>query len=402
MPAFLERLYSERDSALAVIDEVTGSAEADDRDLSDTEQAVIARNRARIVDELDPQIDLQESVEASRAAHVRASADAPTPIRRTAPEPEDGEVIYRSFAEYARDQLITRYDQIAQRAGPGARAAAEQRITRAVAHTTSADVPGLLPPQYLTTIFDVIDKSRPIVQSSKQVSLTSGLLKYPHIVTKPVVGKQVAEKTEAPSGKLDVDFVDVPADTYVGAGNISWQVINWSTPDALTLFFDLMAEQYARQTEAAAGSVLAAIAAGAPPATDDLAGWLAAISTAAGGIYAQSARMPNVIYADVVSGYHLAGLVSQASPVFLPSGGFSLSTGTGNIAGLQLVVSRGLPAATVVVGDSNALLCAETAGAPVELRAVEPALGGMEVGIIGAFVARIVDGGAFQKLGVPA
>ena len=56
-------------------------------------------------------------------------------------------------------------------------------------------------------------------------------------------------------------------------------------------------------------------------------------------------------------------------------------------------MSRGLDTATVLVGDSSALLVAETAGAPVELRVVEPAIGGVEVGIIGAFEAVVVDDG---------
>ena len=47
---------------------------------------------------------------------------------------------------------------------------------------------------------------------------------------------------------------------------------------------------------------------------------------------------------------------------------------------------------------ATALLVAETAGAPVELRVVEPAIGGVEVGIIGAFEAVVVDDGAFSML----
>ncbi len=309
---------------------------------------------------------------------------------------------YRSFAEYARDALICRYDQIAQRAGgTPARQGAEERISRAVAHTTSTDVAGLIRPQYLDQIAQLIDKSRPVVASARSVNLTSGKLTYPSITQKPIVGKQTAEKTEAPSQTMTVAFLDVIADTYVGAGDLSWQAINWSTPDALGLWFDLAAEQYALQTEAATGLVLAAatvMAAPAVPAAPTLADWMAALTAAAAAIYATSRRRPNVVYADIVSGYSLMGLVGNVSPVFLPGGSFSLSSGSGTVAGLSLVISAGLPAKTVVVGDSSSLLAAETAGAPVELRAVEPALGGMEVGVIGAFVSKITDTNAFRKL----
>ena len=63
-----------------------------------------------------------------------------------------------------------------------------------------------------------------------------------------------------------------------------------------------------------------------------------------------------------------------------------------------MVVSRGMDAGVIAVGDRAGLLVAETAGAPVELRVVEPAIGGVEVGIIGAFEAVVVDDGAFSML----
>ena len=404
MNPVLDSLYAQRTALLDEIDTIARAvAENDGRDLSDTEANVIERHRARIDAELDPQIETWESIERTRAAH---ETRAPVVFPTNAPPAHDdrgAELVYRSFAEYARDALICRYDQIAQRAGNGARQAAEERISRAVANTTSTDVAGLIRPQYLDQIAQVISTARPIVDTARKVNLVSGKLTYPSITQKPIVGKQSAEKTEAPSQKMTVAFVDVIADTYVGAGDISWQAINWSTPDALGLWFDLAAERYAIQTEAATGTVVAAatvMATPAVPATPTLADWMTALTAAAAAIYAASRRRPNVVYADIVTGYSMMGLVGNVAPVFLPGGSFSLSSGTGNVAGLTLVISPGLPAKTVVVGDSSSLLAAETGGAPVELRAVEPALGGMEVGVIGAFVSKITDVGAFRKLTV--
>ena len=54
--------------------------------------------------------------------------------------------------------------------------------------------------------------------------------------------------------------------------------------------------------------------------------------------------------------------------------------------------------ANAVVGDSSAFFVAENPGAPVELRAVEPAIGGMEVGIIGAMVAVAFDNARFFRI----
>ena len=69
-----------------------------------------------------------------------------------------------------------------------------------------------------------------------------------------------------------------------------------------------------------------------------------------------------------------------------------------NVGPLNIVVSRGIDAGVVVVGDSAGLLVAETAGAPVDLQVVEPAIGGYEVGVIGAFEAVVVDEGAFSTI----
>jgi HK97 family phage major capsid protein len=401
MPSMLDRLHEQRSHALENVDEIADLAEADDRDLSDAERELINRHHTRIA-ELDAQIEPLEQIERARAAHVDR-LPAPTRQPRPTVEPEQPIVVYRSYAEYARDVLISRFDAIAQRAGPGSRQAAEERISRVVANTLTADIAGLIPPQYLTTFAQLIDSSRPIVESARRVGLTSGTLTYPSITQRPTVGKQATEKTEGASQKMTVAFVNVTADTYLGVGDLSWQAINWSTPEALGLWFDLAAEAYAIQTEAATGTVLAAatvMATPAVPATPTLADWMAAITAAAGVIYTASKRRPDVVYADITTGYAIMGLVANVAPVFFPAGDFSLRTGQGNIAGLRLVISGGLPTKTVVVGNSQALLVAETAGSPVELRAVEPSIGGMEVGVIGAFVSKITDGGGFRKLTV--
>jgi HK97 family phage major capsid protein len=404
MPAsMLNGLHDERQLLLAQVDQITDRAESEDRDLSDSDREIIRQHHSRI-DAIDPMIEELEGMEILRGKHVDR---LPVPARSSSSalavsEPAGPDEIYRTFAQYARDVIVSRYDGIAQLAGGApARAAAEERISRVMANTLSSDLAGLIPPQYLTQIAQVIDKSRPIVDSARRIGLTSGQLMYPSIASKPLVGKQTAEKTEAPSQTMSVTFVQVVADTYVGAGDLSWQAINWSTPDALTLWFDLAAEQYARQTEAAAGTVLGAatlLASPVIPATPALADWIAAITTAAGVIYTASNRRPDTVYADIATGYSIMGLVANVAPVFFSSGQFSLASGQGNIAGLRLVISRGLAAKTVVVADSQALLAAETGGAPVELRAVEPKLGGMEVGVIGAFVAKLIDAGAARKL----
>jgi hypothetical protein len=77
--------------------------------------------------------------------------------------------------------------------------------------------------------------------------------------------------------------------------------------------------------------------------------------------------------------------------------------GSGTVAGLQLVSSNGLVAAApvVIVGYSQALIVAESDQAPIQLRAVEPAIGGLELDVIGAFAADVSDPDAFVALAAP-
>jgi len=405
--AVLERLVRERDAALDAADAVLLSAEDEDRDPSTAELDLVRRNRER-AGELDPQIaellELEETRQ--RAGETRAAIHRASPPSGGAPPPSpaptpDGPV-YRTFAEYARDALITRVDRIGAIVGPEMRQRAAERLQRAAqVHTLTSDVPGLVPDQHLAQIFEVINTARPVVASARQISLTSGKLTWPSITGRPTVAKQVTEKTNPAYSNMTVIMREQVADTYLGAGNLSWQTINWSSPDALRLFFDLMAEAYAEQTESAACTAVdAAATSGGTVASDDLAGWMAAIAAAAGTVKAAGGRA-NAIYLDGVNGYHLLGLVAVENPVFLTVGPGSLGDASGNMGGLRFIVSDGFAPSTAIVGDSTKLLCAETAGAPVEMRAVEPSIGGLEVGVIGAFAAVAALPGAFIQLTPP-
>lgn len=404
----LERLVEERDQANRTIDEILGVVEEETRDPSDAERELLSRHRERLGElegQISPLLDIEEQRAAARDARavlVRAG-NTPSPSGNP-PAPANPEVVYRTFAQWARDEMIARFDAIATRAGVP-REVASERLTRAVAHTLTADVPGLLPPQHLAEIVQVISAARPVVQSSRQVPLTNGKLTYPKITQRPTVGKQAAEKTEAVSQKMTVGMEDVLADTYAGAGNLSWQTINWTVPDALQLWFSLMAEAYAQQTETAAcGVVTAAAAANVTTAAGGSPSEIyAALAEAAGAVYAR-VRMPaTTLYADIATAFRLGGTLTTGGPLFQGSAGtISFATGQGNVGGLALVASPGFPADTAIVGVAQMLLCAETPGAPVELRAVEPSIGGMEVGVIGAFAAEALEPLAFQDVTLPA
>lgn len=169
---------------------------------------------------------------------------------------------------------------------------------------------------------------------------------------------------------------------------VSWQAAKYATPELIEAWMELAAASYAKATEKAAGAALVAgVTATGSVASDDLAGWTEAIRIEIAQIQLAGEYLCDVIYADPLSAAHLLSLVQ----VQLPN--------TTSIGGLEVISSAGLASGpTVIVGYSQALLCAETPDAPIQLRAVEPAIGGVEVGVIGGFAAVVADAAAFVRL----
>jgi len=403
----LQRLVEERNRTNEKIEDVNALAEEEQRDMGEFENEQLAKYRSR-VEELDNEINLL-AVDLDRASKSRdvSSLLRDEPSVEEIGETGKGPIVYRTFSQYAQDKLITRFPLLANAAGGDhAREAAEDRLSRALVDTTSSTVPGLLPPTHMAQIMDIINGSRPVVSSARRVPLDSGKLTYPQIAQRPEVLKQSTEKTLAGTANMQVTLTTVTADTYLGGGDLSWQTINWSTPDALQLWFDLAAEAYARATETAACSELGTAAAGTvSPAlgtagTEDFSAWTAAVVKAIGSIYSSTAGRANTntLYLSATRFFQLAALGSTNVVNMSPIGDVDMGNMTGTFRGLRVVGSYGFTGNTSIIGDSNALLVAESASAPVELRAVEPSIGGMEVGVIGGFKAKVYDTGRFLRL----
>ncbi len=380
-------------------------AERGDSGLSDTDKSQISMYREEI-GELDSEIEqLAGDLEAHNKA-IQTSRDLRRAMVGAVDGIEAGEdgVVYRSMAAYARDFIITRESQgcskiAAQFGDRSGIEAARQRLDllqRVPANTLSSNVDGLQPPQHIDQIFQVINKSRPIVGQAVRSDLVRGTLTYPKVTQRPIVSVQASEKTEAGNQGMLAPMETTTASTYLGGGDLSWQAINWSTPDALQLWFDLAAADYALKTEQDAAQALQHSAfdyniASTLGATPTFAELMTAIGAGYAEVFANSGRTADTVYmAPDIFGY-LLGLTSNAFTQFTSVSG-------SNIGPLNIVVSRGMDPGVAAVGDHAGLLVAETAGAPVELRVVEPAIGGVEVGIIGAFEAVVVDDGAFAMI----
>ena len=168
------------------------------------------------------------------------------------------------MAAYARDVILTGNGREAAKIkgvlGDNAEVdRAESRLQllkRVPANTLSCDVAGLIPQQHIAQIFQVIQTSRPLVASAQQANLERGTISYPRIDTGP--GRRGADDPEDGGRQPGHGraMQTATATTYLGGGDLSWQAINWSTPNALDLWFRLAAADYALKTEQDAAQVL--------------------------------------------------------------------------------------------------------------------------------------------------
>jgi HK97 family phage major capsid protein len=421
----LERLADERERTSEKITDLLAVAEEEHRDLNDYENEHLTKYRTRI-DELENEIILL-------AADVERHESAKD-VSRLVRDDDHGDVeqttrgfavargslqsppIYRTFAEFARDQIILRYPEIAQLAAGDAgqvdRVVGEsrERVERTLQNTLTSNIGGLVPAPHLAQIMDIINTARPVVEAGRDVPLDRGSLTYPVITGRPEVLLQPGEKQEGGTARMTVTLATLTADTYIGGGDLSWQAINWSSPDALALWFDLAAEAYARQTESAACEVLETSSIGTvgtasgrlgTAGTENFAAWRAAAIAGIAGIYTATGgrARTDTLFLAANRFFQLAGLGTDQTLQVSSVGSLDIGSMTGTWAGLRVIGSYGFDQDTAIVGDRSALLVGETAGAPVQLRAVEPSIGGMEVGVIGAFKAAVFDANRFYHLG---
>jgi hypothetical protein len=357
----------------------------------------------------DEEIDtLSKQVEADRVAAQKSDAirRAANAARGVADIDEDGRTVYRTLGQQALDMVMTSKAQYArahvESSGVGReeieRAAHRlEALERTPATTLTSDIAGLSPPQHIAQIFQVINNNRALVDAAGvKVNLNKLTVTYPQLDATPVVAAQGTQKTEAGNTGLDVSMVTKTATTYLGGGNLSWQAIEFSDPSAFDLWFRAIAADYALKTETDAATVVSASAflnniASPIATTATFAQHMTAVGAGYAEVFANSGRTANaVIMAPDRFGYFL-GLTSDAFTQFI-------NVGQAGIGPLRIVVSRGLNAGEIIVGDMDGLLVAENAGAPVRMFVSEPAIAGVEVGLVGAFEADVVGDGAFALI----
>jgi HK97 family phage major capsid protein len=402
--AMIARLEAELEERNAFIQGTIGGAQDKDRDLSENEVELIRSAKSR-VDNVKSQLDtLYDSRQATLGARERA-IQVQREMNLLRRQQDNGPVTYESAGAYLFDTYS---------ATLGNRDASERLdvFHRAAAHQKTSDNLGVVPDPIVGQVVNFIDAARPLVSFDGPLPLPAATWYRPKVTQHTTVGKQGSagaaadEKSELVSQKMTITRVTGNAVTYGGYVNVSRQNMDLSA-QVFDIVVNDLAAQYAIQTEAALGTVLAASAntieiAGTGSAAFTQANLTAALWTGAANLYTATKGAGRIclgVAPDQIGNW--GSVFNPVNPQNAQSTGFSASGFgqgiLGYVSGIPVIVSAGLPAGTIgVLFSTAAVECYEQRVG--QLQVVEPSVLGVQVAYAGYFTPMVVESAGIQKL----
>ncbi len=122
---------------------------------------------------------------------------------------------------------------------------------RTLDDVVTTDNLGVVPPAYLSELIGVIDPSRPFLTTTRRLPTPSSGTKLivPVINQRPEAAVQSQEKGDVASTISKIGTTEFDMVSIAGGGDLSIQLIKRSSPEFLSLWVELLAEQYARVSE---------------------------------------------------------------------------------------------------------------------------------------------------------
>jgi HK97 family phage major capsid protein len=241
---------------------------------------------------------------------------------------------------------------------------------RALADIISPANVGMVPPAYVTEMVGAINPARPFMSSTREIQMPDNgtQIIYPRILTRPTVAEQVTQKSEVSSTAVTTDTATANVRTFAGAGDISLQLLRRSSPAFLDFYLQLLAEAYAKGTNAAALAALTAAGVLAGGTFDPDTGVID-LGAAFGNSVASIGKPPNTAW---LSSAAVAGMINArdsmgrplygAGGLYAPLGDASAGAGTsGSFSGMRPIWEPALDAGAVdvLIGPSDGFAWAE-------------------------------------------
>jgi len=395
--SLVEVLRQSVDELHARMNAIEAGAVADQRDtLNDIEQTTW--------DELRAEAEAKTGRLELLVSRAELDARAGQLIARAHPAPAEpvgsGPAFpYRSPGEYVLAYCRMKHGDAAEGA----------RFTRALADVTTAQTPGLVPPQVTGDVLGIWLGNRPSVDAMTKPPLPPVGMKVqrPHISQHTDVGPHTPEKSAITSRAFTLDLAEIDLKSYAGGVDVSWELVQRSSPEALNLIFSDLVSIYARNTDRDAfggvyTNVTQAVVWDGTAATFAKAISDAAVECATNG---EEQLFPDTIWMGLETYGLIASLTDSSGRPLFPDIGPTNALGTAdaqgnisNVRGLNPVVDPLIARNAFLVGPRDQAEFYETPGAPVQLSVVDVGVAGYNVGVIGMWACAAVDPAAFVKI----
>jgi HK97 family phage major capsid protein len=402
VPTMIETIRERLDDTLGRMQGIEDLAVTEQRDaLTDVEQSTWdeLHSQAETYAERLSVLASREEIDQRAAATLAKITRAAAPAERVTSGSLD---VYASPGAYALDYMRMQQGDHQAR----------QRLTRALADVTTPDNPGLVPPQVTGPVVGQWMANRPSVASYAKPPLPAvGMeIQRPHIAQHVLVDKQAAEKTQVATQKFTLDLLKCDLETWAGAVDVSWQLVERSSPAAIDLIFSDFVAVYARYSDLSAVISLAASIAQTMAWDGTAAGLLSTLAAAVVMATQNSVdqQFPDTIWLGLNAYAALVGLTSDDGrpmfPFLAPQnalGSADLLGNVGTIGGLTTVVDSYADPDTFIVGDRTAVEFYENPGAPVRLSVIDVGVLGYNIGVAGMWALLNTDPGSFVKVTFP-
>jgi len=270
-------------------------------------------------------------------------------------------------------------------------------VRAALAGSTTTDLEGIVPPAYIPELVGLINPGRPTLNAIRSRALPPVGMKvtYPKWTATPTVDEQVDELDELDSTAATITLEEVAVRTWGGANELSLQAIDRSDPSAIQAVLEALAISYGRKTNAAVTSGLitaagAATTVASSSPVDVVSGLIGALDpegTPAGPLFLSLAW-------DLLPAW--ISLADQDRPAFWDGRvQFGSMVPTLSADGLTVMIDRDLPAGAALLGSALGATWYERPGSPVEIRAVDVSVAGVDVGVVGYGALSVEYPGAF-------
>ena len=283
-------------------------------------------------------IEAREAVKALREEVQTISAKAFTS------EAQHPLAVYRSFGEYSKAVLAGEVE------------------SRALADQITTNNPGLLPPNWIMDVKNIVDLGRPgITAFGVESAGTSGMeFAWPFFDgdLALIVEEQSTEKTEVNSVRIDIKKGTASLKTFAAGSDISYQLLQRSSPSYLDAHNRIMAASYALITD---NAFVDAMLVASTPQNYNFSGDTTGAEFRAGvfqasvtvetatGRGAEFVLVASNVFAEI-GGW--STFFPSAYPVSNVSGVATAGTLGVNVSGLPVIHDRNLAAGAILVSNT--------------------------------------------------